>query len=281
MTTTEYRSLYMVPWTGSKYYVARKIWPYIPRTHLARWAEPFGGAGGMLLSKPRWADQEIWNDNHGEMFNLWKVVRDQYGEFCDAVRYQIKSRDMFRDYLDSAPDDALQRAVRFFYICQYSFGAEGRHFAVSRQRSVAARLDRLHARIQGVWIEHLDYQDFLDRYQGYVHSDHPDRKTFFFIDPPYMGGTVGQYSGEFDQTALAERVKEIPDLWCLTLNDCPETRTLYKDYSQVAFKRNISTENRPDRKGNSEYRELIIANYDLDAVRKQNATKGQRQLWND
>lgn len=280
-TAADYASLYMVPWQGSKYYVARKIWPYIPDIRLARWAEPFGGAGGMLLSKSRWADQEIWNDNHGEMYNLWAVIRDRYGEFCEAVRYQIKSRDMFRDHLASDPADAVSRAVRFFYLCQYSFGANGTHFAVSRSPNIAARIDRLHARIQHVWIEHLDWQEFLGRYQGYVRADAPDRKTFFFIDPPYMGATASQYGGPFDHDALAEAVKRIPDLWLLTLNDTPETRSLYKDYPMAAFSRNLSTENRPGRHASREYRELIVANYDLDSVRKQNETKGQGQLWND
>lgn len=278
---TEYRSLCMVPWTGSKYYVARKIWPYIPGGRLARWAEPFGGAGGMLLSKRRWADQEIWNDNHGEMVNLWRVVQNRFAEFCEAVRWQVKSRELFGRYRDSDPADPVGRAVRFFYLCQYSFGAEGKSFAVSRSPNPAARLDRLHARIQRVWIESLDALEFIRRYQGYVRADRPDRQTFFFIDPPYIGGTAGQYSAPFDHAALAETVKSIPGPWLMTLNDSPEARELYSGCPMVSISRNLSTENRRGRSVNRTYRELIIANYDLEAVRKQNRTKGQQQLWTD
>ena len=185
------------------------------------------------------------------MVNLWRVVQNR---FASSARRSAgrSSRELFGRYRDS---DRRPGGPRGAVLLPVFVRRGWESFAVSRSPNPAARLDRLHARIQRVWIESLDAIEFIRRYQGYVRADRPDRQTFFFIDPPYMGGTAGQYSAPFDHAALAETVKSIPGPWLMTLNDSPEARELYSGCPMVSISRNLSTENRRGRSVNRTYRE--------------------------
>jgi DNA adenine methylase len=86
-------------------------------------------------------------------------------------------------------------------------------------------LEAIHERLASVTIECLDWRDFLTRW------DRPG--TLFFLDPPYFG-TEGYYGpGLFspdDHAALASALKGLKGRFILTMNDCPETRRIFRAF---------------------------------------------------
>ena len=76
----------------------------------------------------------------------------------------------------------------------------------------------------GVVIECLDWRMFLERW------DRP--YALFYLDPPYHG-TESFYAAKFpreDHMALAEALRGLKGRFILTMNDCPETRKIYRGF---------------------------------------------------
>ena len=275
-----YKKLYMAPWVGSKFYIASELHQYIPNEYFNRWAEPFGGAGGMLMSKQRWADQEIWNDNHSEMFNLWYQFKFNFDALCEACGYDIKSREVFDYYLNLVPANDVERAARFLYLQNNSFGAKGHHYTpIGKQADTTERFKLIFDRVKGVSIENLDYADFIERYKNFT-SVKNSRRSFFFVDPPYPGiAQSPQYIASFDHEKLANIMRTVSDLWIETNADTPEIRELYKGYCIVPYERANRIENRKGKMKNQTYGEIMIANYDLHETYRKN-TSGRQTTFN-
>src|SRR5690349_2093733 len=62
---------------GGKWKMAERILSYFPQHRI--YVEPYGGAGSVLLQKPR-CYAEINNDLDGEIVNLFRMVRERGSE---------------------------------------------------------------------------------------------------------------------------------------------------------------------------------------------------------
>ena len=274
----------LAPWVGGKHFVAGTIIKYIPNTMFNRWFEPFGGAGGMLMAKPRWAIIEVWNDIHGDMYNLWKVIQTKHEEFIEARKYEIKSREMFQYWKDLNPTTDAEQAQRFWYLCYYSFGATCTTWgALQKHPYDDSVIERVYKRIKRVNFENLDYEVFIEKYKGFKTERDPsnkNREPFWYIDPPYAGvGKTQEYSFKnFNQEKLKETLSSLNDKWLQTNTDCEQIRELYKDFYIKPFARSQRIKNGSDKERKNVYAELMIANYDLDKVYQDNISAGQGRL---
>ncbi|MCK4243397.1 DNA adenine methylase, partial [Candidatus Bathyarchaeota archaeon] len=59
---------------GGKFNLLKTLLPLIPPHHI--YVEVFGGAANLLLNKPP-SPVEVYNDIHGELVNLFLMVRDK------------------------------------------------------------------------------------------------------------------------------------------------------------------------------------------------------------
>ena len=84
--------------------------------------------------------------------------------------------------------------------------------------------------------------------------------TLIFLDPPYYG-TAG-YEAEFgikEQLKLRDILKNIKGKFILTINDCEETRSWYKDFNIKEVEVHYSVSRQTE--GRKRNKELIITNY--------------------
>lgn len=179
---------------GAKWRLAPKIIPLMPE-HIT-YVEPYGGAAGVLLQKPR-SYAEIYNDLDGDIVNFFRVLqdpatRDRLIELLVLTPY---SRAEFQRAWEN-DDCPIERARRIAVRASMGFGSAGASkgstgFRIdcksrySTAQHVWARYpDGIRAvgeRMAGVLIENRPALDLIRQH------DAPD--TLHFVDPPYLAGT--------------------------------------------------------------------------------------------
>ncbi len=250
------------PYMGGKSKVAKRLTQLLPEHRC--YIELFAGAANLLFVKEP-SKTEVLNDINSELVNLFRIVRYHSREFIAELKLATHSRSDFTDFRDQPGLTDIQRAARTWFIMVSAFGGLGGttnptfgYGTTGRarfKRTAFAALRRCHKRLDGVYIENLDYADCIKRY---------DRgHSVFFCDPPYLA-TAG-YKNRFtldDHKRLAATLRTIKGSFLLTVNDHPKIRSLYKGLAilKVAVKYSVSRDKSSKARNRSE---LVIANYPL------------------
>jgi DNA adenine methylase len=160
------------------------------------YVEPFGGAAGVLIQKPR-SYAEVYNDLDGDIVNFFRVLRNP--ALCADLKRACELTPYAREEFDQAyepTDDPLERARRTAVRAGMGFGS-----ASATSKSTGFRTDtrRKHGTAQHVW---ADYPSSLaavgQRFAGVlienrpaiaVMQQHDDHDTLHFVDPPYVRST--------------------------------------------------------------------------------------------
>lgn len=233
---------------GGKWKLAPWIISHFPKHRI--YTESFGGAGSVLLRKPR-CYGEVYNDLDGEVVNLFRVLRDW--ETADELAWQIAltpfARDEFvQSYLvASGPVEQARRTlVRSFM----GFGSNSHNretgFRSNTSRSYTtpahdwqhfpAQVPAIVERLRGVVIE--------NRPAAEVIRQHDSPETLHYVDPPYVHETRGQNMGENyrhemtdDQhRELATLLHSVRGMVVLSGYPCPLYDELYADWKRVERK---------------------------------------------
>lgn len=223
---------------GGKFRLAPWIMQFFPPHGC--YVEPFGGAAGVLLQKPR-VYAEVYNDLDGEVVNFFRVLRDPglRADLIEACRLTPYAREEFDGaYLPT--DDPLERARRVCIRAAMGFGSAGATKASTGFRTDTRRkygtaqhnwaaypeaLASIGARFAGVLIENRPAIEVMQAHDG------PD--TLMFVDPPYVHGTrhmrnKGGYRHEMtddDHYQLLETLKAVDGMVVL----CGYATVLYDD----------------------------------------------------
>lgn len=232
--------------------------------HHQCYVEVFAGAANLLFIKSP-SKVEVINDLNSELATLFRIVRYHPREFTKELILTTQNRKDFSDYRKQPGLTDIQRAARTFYIIKTAFGGKGgtthpafgygttgrAHF----RRSVFSHIRRCHKRLDGVYVENLDFEDCVHRY------DRPD--TFFYCDPPYLSGADYKIRFTFDDhKRLAAVLKSIRGKFLLSINNHKSIRDLYKGLPllKVKVRYSISRDKSPKARDRTE---LLIANYPL------------------
>ena len=230
--------LILAPWKGGKARLVARLLPLFPE-HCC-YVEPFGGMASLLLNKPA-SEVEVYNDRDARLIELFSVLKFHQEEFDRELDGLVTSRRLFELYRDRPGVTDIQRAAQFLYALVFSFGGQGETFPTTktlRAISIAelrARAARVKERLQVVTIEHLDWEQAIERYDG--------PGTFFFCDPPYM--ETSGYRVLFldrEQAALAARLKRIKGKFLMTNSDLPSVRQLYRGFPMTVLRGRLSIE---------------------------------------
>lgn len=247
----------VIPWPGGKRRLLKHILPLIPE-HTC-YVEAFCGGAAFRFAKAP-SKVEIINDVHSELVRLYRCLQHHLDEFVRQFRWALTSREMFRwaqlQHTDPLTD--IQRAARFYYLQKLSFGSKiaGQTFGVSATTPARLNLLRIeeelseaHLRLTRVVVEHLPWQEIVERY------DRPE--TFFFFDPPYWE-TTG-YGGAFEfaeYEQLAAAMRAMKGRAILTINDHPAMREVFAGLTTRIAKINYTVGGSRNPKAS---RELIIS----------------------
>ncbi len=223
--------------------------------------EVFAGGAWMTLSHTPWAKVEILNDTDEELTNLYKCAKFHVNELRRCFEGLPKARSFFYEMKDTRGLTDIQRAVRFYYLTRFSFGAKGQHFGTGAKSGGKATgsfesclkwIQDAQKRLDRVTIENLDFAECIEKY------DRPG--TFFFCDPPYVTG-VNLGFNKYDHHRLADVLARVRARWLLTYDDVALVRRLYSEYrmekaSHVKRINNVRGSSQP-------LAQLIIRNYSL------------------
>ncbi len=222
---------------GGKRNLARRITALISTIPHTTYAECFVGMGGIFLRRTERPGAEVINDWSEDVSTFFRVLQHHYTAFLDMCRFQITSRAGFEKLLalDPASLTDLQRSARFLYLQRLCFGGKvaGRSFGIAPSNparfdmtKLGPMLEALHERLAGVVIERLHWADFIQRY------DRPG--TLFYLDPPYYGSEGDYGKAMFDRsefTRMAEILGDLKGRFILSINDRPEVREIFSDFS--------------------------------------------------
>lgn len=219
----------ILPWMGGKRRLAKQIIPLF-QEHTA-YVEPFcGGAAVFFMKAP--SQVEVINDVHGELVNMYRVVKHHPDELVRQFRWGLVSREEYLTQREIDPRHLtdIQRAARFFYLQKLAFGGKvaGQTFgtsAISPPRLNLMRIEEdlstAHLRLARTVVEHLDWAECMRRY------DRPG--TLFYLDPPYWG-TAG-YGTDFgleQYHVMAGLARQAQGQVVISVNDVPEMREAFK-----------------------------------------------------
>lgn len=176
-------------WHGGKWNLAPWIIAEMPAHRI--YVEPFGGAGSVLIRKPR-AYAEVWNDLDDHVVNFFRVLRsERAAELVQSLRLTPFSSIEFRTAYEAC-DDEVERARRLVVRSFMGFGSNGHNRATGfRSNSNRSGTTPAHD-----WVNYPDaLLSIIERLQGVVilHRDacevmagHDGPETLHYVDPPYM-----------------------------------------------------------------------------------------------
>lgn len=173
------------------------ILPHLP--YRERYIEPFGGSAAVLLARKP-SKLEVFNDRYAGVVAFYRCLRDKelFRKLCEWLDLTIHAREEFRWCKETwaNPNDPVERAGRWYYMVQSSFGSIGRNWGRQTTRSsMAGKIRRklklfpeIHERFINVQVENQDWEDCINDYDS---SD-----AVIYCDPPYVDVYRGTYKNE-------------------------------------------------------------------------------------
>jgi DNA adenine methylase len=245
---------------GGKNRIATKIIALFPE-HVT-YVEAFAGGAQTLFHKQP-SKVEVLNDIDSDVVTFFRVCQLHHEELVRYLKFAVISREWF-DLLEAQDPKNLtdvQRAARFLYLQKNAYAGlvRKRKFAYSvtepsrfNPESIPDLIEDTHKRLARVQIEHLPYQQILERY------DRPT--TLFYLDPPYFTRKLYNYNlTESDFVELAGRLGGLRGKFVLSLNDLDAVRRIFGRFHI----REIELAYTAQQTAGKRFRELLIANYRL------------------
>lgn len=191
--------------------------------HHEIYVEPYGGAAGVLINKPR-SKVEVYNDLDSQVVNFFRIIRepDTREQFIASLELTPYARDEWVAAWKHT-DDPLEQARRLCIRAQMSFSSAGAtcqhrdgfrtwaqaNYAVSKTWAkypdVIAKVGH---RFAGVLIEDMDALEVMRR--------HDSPSTMHYVDPPYAwearSSNGGEYRYEMDDAQHQELLEFLHQL---------------------------------------------------------------------
>ena len=168
--------------------MAKKLLYYISKH--TTYVEVFGGAGHLLFTKGP-SPVEVFNDFDNNIYNFFKVLRDNPNELQRVLvltPYSRKEFDVCKENL-KFETDPIEKARIWYTLLMQSYDGVRKVWGYGKTYSVIdewlKRID-IHMpsvvdRLRTIQLENKDFRDLIPRYDS--------KDTLFFLDPPYVLAT--------------------------------------------------------------------------------------------
>jgi len=181
---------------GGKSKSLKRLLPYLPIRNV--WVDVFGGSGIVTLNRYDSKKLDVYNDRWSGVTNFFQCLCDEVkmDEMLRRLSLMPQSKEEFYLSKDWDVEDDIERATRFFYMINYSFGGLGRNWGRathSKPLNYANKLKRFNdvrLRFMRCQIDNEDFGEIFKSYDSYT--------TVFYCDPPYLEQHVGMYKHTFD-----------------------------------------------------------------------------------
>lgn len=235
---------------GGKFRLAPWIIERMPPHRV--YVEPYGGAGSVLLRKPR-SFAEVFNDLDSEVVNVFRVLRDPQlaEELRKACTLTPWSRDEFWASYEPT-DDPVERARRRIFRSFASHGTTSGRKHRTGFRSRGCRQGATEPMVWSRWPEQVPA--FVERFRGVVieHRDalevmaqHDGPDTLHYVDPPYplstrssirrpgeVGGAYRHEMTDEDHRRLAGLLHEVEGMVLVSGYRCELYDELFGDWQR-------------------------------------------------
>ncbi len=252
---------------GGKFYALKHIMPYIECVDHDEYREPFLGGGSVFFAKTK-VTYNVLNDLESEIINFYKVILDN--EMKCKLIYQfekeVANRERHNEVKQMIPQNILERAFKTYYLNRTSYCGiihvpawgyvEGKS---APPKNWGKFIESASEKLSNVELFSLDYSDILKM---------PKRgsKVLVYLDPPYYHADQKRaYTKSFtleEHVRLADSLYGYKYKFCLSYDDCPEVRELYKWANIYDVSWLYNTDNKPGGKRKA-CKELIITNYNV------------------
>ncbi|MFA5344733.1 MAG: Dam family site-specific DNA-(adenine-N6)-methyltransferase [Candidatus Omnitrophota bacterium] len=237
--------------------------------------EPFVGGGGIFFAVPQHLRRWI-NDIHPGLIAVYKALKrnDGFIESCKRIkaaqpteplngRYNARLGRVFDRF---KANEQMDQALRYFFLNRTVFAGRVNYAIPSRLYYShpdgwnivnTTKLEQASDCLQHVKITCRDYAHLLST---------PGEKVWVYIDPPYVVNTnltassqLYQYNFTLDDhRLLATRIRDCQHRVCVSYDDHPLIRELYKDFRILNhLNTNCGTTNSTKQR----VTELLILNY--------------------
>ena len=252
---------------GGKFYALKHIMPYIACVEHDEYREPFFGGGSVFFAKKK-SEINVLNDLEGEIINFYKTILSdaQRAELIRRLTCEAATKERHAQVKQMLPKNALEQAFKTYYLNRTSYCgimntpawgyADGKS---SPPKNWGNFIENAAKKLKDTNLYALDYAEILK-------MPARGKKVLVYLDPPYYHADQKRaYTKPFtekDHVRLAKDLGNCPFQFCLSYDDCPEVRALYKwaniyDVSWLYNTDNASGEKRKACK------ELIITNYEV------------------
>ena len=180
---------------GNKKAIAHKIIPYFPPHKI--FIDVFFGAGGMFFNKPK-AKYNIVNDLDSDVFNLFQVVMNQKEELEKAFYMMPIHSDLLDYWKKNEETEPIKKALRFLFLSNCTLLGSGSQLRFTTEDDKVNILEAIKPTfdlIFDVTFANVDFRKFIKDI-SFRHGDLDRERTFFYLDPPYLG-TNDNYSHSF------------------------------------------------------------------------------------
>lgn len=207
---------------GNKSKIAAEIQKHFPAHRL--YIEPFFGAGGMFFNK-RKVQYNIVNDIDSDVFNLYKVVKEQKDELKKEYYKMPIHSDLLKYWKQHEVDNSIDKALRFLTLKNLTLYGQGdiyRYGTRNLKDEFFKVIDTTFDYISDVQFTNYDFRELFSKISF---PDDLDR-CFIYSDPPYLHMTDKRpYNGnlfcETDSNDLLNAMENTGCKWAMSEFDHP------------------------------------------------------------
>ena len=181
---------------GGKYKSLKYLLPHLPYRKV--WVDVFGGSGIVTLNREP-SVLDVYNDRWSGVVSFFRCIRDDdlLKQLVERLENMPNSKEEFYYCKNWNVRNDLERAVRWYYIMSFGFGAMIRNWG----RATSTQMISLRLKLKNFPIVQkrmmqcqIDNEDWSDIFKSYDSFD-----TVFYCDPPYIGQHIGMYQDYFSE----------------------------------------------------------------------------------